>query len=185
MDRTFEQIAAPFQTGEISLPKGVGIEVGIIAHTSPEELEGTLRDFVGDTVLSELLAGPQPDEGQLFQSFEATHTLASSVDKTITRLGRRRHIANCIAGVLLGAALGVGAYKGVEPLVSKGIEAAAGTHQKEVKTERDSGPIAENSLGIASGIGGVTGGVFGYVIGSLRTTRNAHNRAQKIVGHTR
>lgn len=181
MDRTFEQIAKPFQTGNVDLPRGVNIQVGIIAHTPPQELENAILNLVGDNVLEGLLA--DPDEGRPLEAFEATHSLAHSVDKEITRLSRRRHIANCVAGTLLGIALGMGAYKGLEAVATKGIEAVIDTPQKESTAKHPDNFIVENDLGVAGSIGGITGGVYGWVVGSRNATRNAQRNAQRIINH--
>jgi hypothetical protein len=89
MNRNFQAIAEPFQTGQVAVPRGLGLEVGIVAHTSPNELEDAILQMPHDAT-------------------DGTRILASAVDREITRLGRRHQIAACAAGigVLAGGVFG-------------------------------------------------------------------------------
>lgn len=165
MNRNFQAIAEPFQTGQVAVPRGLGLEVGIIAHTSPNELEDAILQMPHDAT-------------------DGTRILASAVDREITRLGRRHQIAACAAGILLGAGIGMGAYKVIEPAAEKGVELIIGEPVRQNQAEHPSDPIAENALGVAAGIGVLAGGVFGYARNSTRYVQNAQRSAARRIARS-
>lgn len=175
-NRTFEQIVEPFQAGQEVLPPGVDMQTGIIAQTPPKELAEAIL-----AINSQPAEAFRPAQGAPTRS-EAALVLSRTVDKEITRLGRRQGIVLTCASMLLGASAGLGVYAGLmEANTAEVVSNEVGWEYNPADPTESDKTLMQTAYGVAAGVGALTGGVLGYVGTTLGVTSLAQRKAKRTI----